>query len=87
MADFGIYEGMQKNYQLYRGKVVVDSAFKIADAQYLIKSSQCDPLDIDALRLNRHTTSICQLSEWGMRMIQASFPRLKDAMIYEEKGD
>ena len=87
MADYGIYEGMEKIYELCGGKVVVDSAFKIADAEYLVKSCQCDPFDIDALRLNRQATSIRQLSEWGMRMVQASFPRLKDAMLYEEKGD
>ena len=69
------------------GKVVVDSAFKISNADYLIKSSQSDPLDVDKLRLNRQATSIRQLSEWGMRIIQAAFPRLKEALTYEEKGD
>ena len=87
MAHYGIYEGMERIYELCEGKVVVDSAFKISDGDYLIKSSQCDPFDNDALRLNRQATTIRQLSEWGMRMIQAAFPRLKEALIYEEKGD
>ena len=39
------------------------------------------------LRLNREATSVRQLSEWGMQMIQGQFPRLKDALMYEEKGD
>ena len=28
-----------------------------------------------------------QSAEWGMRMIQSSFPRLKDRIIYEEEGE
>ena len=27
-----------------------------------------------------------QASEWGMRALQGSFPRLKDRFLYEEKG-
>jgi hypothetical protein len=28
-----------------------------------------------------------QMAEWGMRRLQASFPRLKDRLNYEEKGE
>ena len=35
----------------------------------------------------RAATSVRQLSEWGMRMIQAQFPRLKDPLHYEENGE
>jgi hypothetical protein len=28
-----------------------------------------------------------QMAEWGMRGLQASFPRLKDRLDYEEKGE
>ena len=63
IADYGIYTGMEQVYRLTLGKVVVDSAFKISNADYLIKSSQSDPLDVDKLRLNRQATSIRQLSE------------------------
>ena len=40
-----------------------------------------------ALLVNREATSVWQLSEWGMWMIQGSFPRLKDPLYYEEGGD
>ena len=60
---------------------MVDSTFEIANAPYLIKLSQCDPLDIDALRLNQEATSICQLSKWGIHMIHASFPGVISAPI------
>ena len=28
-----------------------------------------------------------QAAEWGMRGLQASFPRLKDRFVYEERGE
>jgi len=28
-----------------------------------------------------------QLTEWGMRAIESSLPRLKDMMLYEEFGE
>jgi hypothetical protein len=28
-----------------------------------------------------------QTAEWGMRMIQTSFPRIKDRFVYEERGE
>ena len=53
-----------------------DSSFNIGTKPYLIKSSQKDPLDADALVINHQATLIIQLSEWGMQMIEGSFPRL-----------
>jgi hypothetical protein len=38
------------------------------------------------LRL-RQATSVRQSAEWGMRVFQRSFPRLKNAMSYEERGE
>lgn len=32
-------------------------------------------------------TSARQTAEWGMRGLQASFPRLKDRFVYEERGE
>ena len=66
---------------------MVDSAFNVTNAGYLIKSSQRDPVNAQGLLVNRQATSIRQLSEWGMRMIQGSFPRLKEPLFLEEKGD
>ena len=37
--------------------------------------------------VNRQATSVRQLSEWGMRALQGSFPRLKDRLLYEERGE
>ena len=65
-------------------KVVVDSAFNIGRNNYLIKSSQIDPMYAEALLLNRGATSIWQLSIGGMHMIGGSFPRLKDRLKFEE---
>ena len=53
----------------------------------MVKSAQRDPDNPSNLLLNRQATSIRQLSEWGMRMVQGQFPRLKDALHFEENGD
>jgi hypothetical protein len=37
--------------------------------------------------VNEEATSLQQSSEWGMRGLQASFPRLKVRFIYEEFGE
>ena len=37
--------------------------------------------------MNEQATSIRQLSEWGVRIIQATFPRVKEPLRYEEDGD
>ncbi len=57
MADYGLYAGMEYIFMQSGDKVVVDSAFNVTNAPYLIKSSQTDPLDVHALRLNRQATS------------------------------
>ena len=89
MSDYGIYRKMNEIYRRTGGKVVVDSEFKISRGagEYLIKSSQQDPLDTRALVINRQATSVRQLSEWGMRMIDGQFPRMKDPLKYEENGE
>ena len=78
---------MEKVYEETGGKVVVDSAFRLKGGNCLVKSTQDDPEDPNLLLINRDATSIRQLSEWGMRMIQGGFPRIKDCIQYEEEGD
>ena len=89
MADYGIYQKMEQLHEEYGVKVVVDSAFNLSGKPYLIQSSQDDPLDAGArgITLNRAATSVRQLSEHGMRMIQGQFPRLKDPMVLEDFGE
>ena len=87
MANYGIYQEMEKLYDETGDKAVVDSAFNIGTKEYLLKLSQKDPLDERALLLNRQSASIYQLSKWGTRMIEGFFPRLKDPLLFEEMGD
>ena len=86
MADYGVYNGMEKVFNATGGKVVVDSVFKIGTKLYLIKLSQQDSTYFHALLLNRQETSIWQLSEWRMWMIQGTAPRLKDPLRFDETG-
>ena len=100
-AEYGVYSKLQQIYDLYRAKIVVDSAFRLQDNNFLIQSAQQDPTETQpdgrppltreqlnrAVTLNRQATSLRQLSEHGMRMIQGQFPRLKDNLQYEEFGE
>ena len=63
MADYGVYEAMERVYRDTGGKVVVDSAFHLGQRDFIIKSKQQDPLDIEGLLENRDATSVRQLSE------------------------
>ena len=69
--------------------MVVDSAFGGKKREYLEKSSQGDPIDgnCEVILKNRAATSIRQLSEWVMRMIQGSFPRIRDTLVFDNTGD
>jgi len=86
-----VYEKVDKIYEQTGAKVVVDTAFNSGEKASMIKSHQSN---IDgqgrvrrASQLHRDATSLRQMSEWGMRGFQGSFPRLKDRMIYEERGE
>ena len=73
------------------GRVVVDSAFGSESRPSLLKSHQ-NNLDRqgrvrNTREMHKAATSVRQLSEWGMRGLQASFPRLKDRIKYEEFGE
>ena len=72
-------------------RVVVDSAFGSERRQSLLKSYQSNTDQEGRIRqkseLFRAATSVRQLSEWGMNGLQASFPRLKDRLRYEEQGE
>ena len=87
MADYGMYNTIDGVYQRTGAKVVVDSAFSLIDDSCIIKSRQIAPENAEDLLAHKDATSIRQLSEWGMRMIQAQFPRLKDPIRLESNGD
>jgi len=88
MSEHGAYDKMQAVYDETGGQVVVDSVFKIMQGldgkDMFIKSSQEDPDDVENIIVHREATSVRQLSKWGMRMVQAQFPRLKDVLPIDE---
>lgn len=96
IADWGdIYIKLERVYNRNGGICCVDSAFRMRNKAYIIKSSQNDIVGagatiweqrIDLLR-KQQATSMRQCSEWGMRTIQASFPRLCDKFPFETKGE
>ena len=88
-----IYEKLSNVYESNGGKCAVDSAFSMKRYPFLVKSSQSDPpADNPAefargVRLNAEATAMRQSAEWGMRSLQASFPRLKGRFIFEKFGE
>ena len=38
-------------------------------------------------RVNNEATAVRQMAEWGMRAFQGSFPRLKEKIRFEERGE
>ena len=79
---------MSDMHKKCNAKVVVDSAFDMSGSPCLTKSAQIDPIKTAAgLSLNGEASSLRQLSEWGMRMIQGQFPRMKEPIAHEEMGE
>ena len=87
MSDYGVYHKMDVIHYPTVVKVVVDSTFKLQNGECLIKLLQTDPLSARVLLINEQATSVRQLSEWGMRMIEGQFPRIKDSLRYKEEGE
>ena len=67
----------------------MDVDFYIKKYPYLVNSIQKDPTSnfIDYYIVNYEATSMRQSAEWGMRAFQSSFPRVKDTLRFEEKGE
>jgi DDE superfamily endonuclease len=92
MAKWGrLYDKVNQLYATMGVKIVVDSAFASEQRDSMYKSYQ-NNIDRDGnvrqkSQIQRQATAVRQMSEWGMRALQASFPRLKDGMLYEEKGE
>jgi hypothetical protein len=83
-----VYDKLERVYNSNGGKCAVDSAFCRGDFPFLVKSAQMLPVDnLNQAEINQAATSMRQSAEWGMRTMQASFPRLKDRMKYEEFGE
>ncbi len=95
IADMGgIYDKLKNLYETTGAITCVDSAFRMRNSPYIIKSSQDNRVGEgdteEAVRRDiikkRQATSMRQSSEWGMRALQSSYPRICDRMPYEQKG-
>ena len=65
----------------------MDSAFVCNTYPFLINSRKPFPdMTLNKIEVARDATSMRQSSEWGMRAFQASFPRLKDRITIEYRG-
>jgi DDE superfamily endonuclease len=90
IADYGsIYDKLESVYDRDGAQCTVDSAFGNITRVFLIKSSQ-ELIHIDNhvdRQIARDATSMRQSAEWGMHAFQSSMPRIKDRMVFEERGE
>jgi hypothetical protein len=92
MAIWGqVYERLLQMFEQYGVRCVVDSAFARENSPALIKSHQSNMDGNGQIRqpsrIFRDATSVRQMAEWGMKGFKGSFPRLKDRLQYEERGE
>ena len=94
IADWGnIYIKLEEVYNQTGGICAVDSAFRMRNAPYIIKSSQNNVVGEGPTRAaqrrdivkKQQATSMRQCSEWGMRALQSSFPHLNDKLSTSNK--
>jgi DDE superfamily endonuclease len=87
----GVYHKLSKVFRKTRGKCCTDSAFSLARCPFILKAGQANYENLNCLvesyNLSKEIASIRQTLEWGMRCMQASFPRLKDRFYYKEFGE
>jgi hypothetical protein len=85
----GVYKNFEDQFNKTGGEGVVDSAFSGGRYHFLIKSCQTLPTNATecVVLVNDEAMSLWKSSEWGMRGLQVSFPRLKDRFICEEYGE
>lgn len=82
-----IYNKLEEIYNSTGGKCTVDSAFARTSYPFLIKSCNPQPdMTLNEIEVAKDATSMRQSSEWGMRAFQASFPRIKDRITIEYRG-
>ena len=82
----GVYDKLENIYNEFGAISVGDSAFCASKGDFVIRSSSRDR-EGGQSQFNIQATSLRQASEWGMRAIQASFPRLKDVVKLEDFGE
>jgi hypothetical protein len=101
IAEYGgIYKKLGDVFRRNGGRCVADQAFSGKKFEFVLKSSQsAAPLlwqnedqgnrEVVAhqVAVNIEATSMRQSAEWGMRAFQSSFPRVKDRIIYETRGE
>jgi hypothetical protein len=90
-----IYKKLEEVYDLYGAKCCVDLAFGNVTRGYLYKlcqdllGSSTPTRELRKLDLckKREATLARQTAEWGMRMFQTSFPRVKNRFVYKEREE
>jgi hypothetical protein len=83
----GVYDKLERVYEATGGKVIVESAFKLRNNRFLIRTSQALAPTRDGILFQRDAVKLHQSAEWGMHSFQSSFPRLCDQIRYKEHSE
>jgi DDE superfamily endonuclease len=86
----GIYEKLDAMYAEDRSRIVGDSAFAGNARRSIIKSAATGRDRGSGIKpdtLIGQATSMRQSAEWGMYALQGSFPRLRDKIVWEDRGE
>jgi len=83
----GVYDKLREVYRRTGGKVVVDSAFKLKNNPYIIRTARRVHFDWESILTAQEAVKLRQSAEWGMRAFQSSFPRLRDKIKFEDRGE
>lgn len=84
----GRHEKLENFFEKTGGIIVVDSAFDKGRYRFLVECAQEETHaeTLEYVNTIGQARSLRQSAEWGMRMLQGSFPRMKDRFGYEERG-
>ena len=84
----GMFQKLQSVFDKFSATLTIDSDFSSSRYLFLIKSSESALATTEAdFLLATEATSMREESEWEMRCLQGSFPRLKERFIYEGRGE
>ncbi len=74
----GVYDKFERVFEATGGKVIVDSAFKLRNNPFLIRTTQTLTRTRDEILFQCDAVKLCQSTEWRMLSFQSVFPRLRD---------
>jgi hypothetical protein len=81
-----VYKNLEEVYARTGGICVTDSAFSQTNNPFIKSGKPTVDMTIEELNILEEAPSMRQSAVWGMRAFQSSFPRVKDRISFEYRG-